>query len=94
VIPDPARTVSKDRVNCPAPSRIRDLNRWCSRVVFAESRHRVAGGLGGPRPGRVGGDAGEVHRAGGVFDDEQDVEPVQERGVDAGEVGRDDSVRL
>lgn len=29
VIPNPARTVSNERVNCPAPSRIRNLNRWC-----------------------------------------------------------------
>ena len=36
------------------------------------SHHEVAGGLGGPLAGRVGGDAGEVHAAGVEFDEEQD----------------------
>jgi len=46
-------------------------------VILAESHHQVAGGLGGPRAGRGGGDPGEMHPSGGVFDDEQDVEPAQ-----------------
>jgi len=63
-------------------------------AVFAESHRQVAGGLGGPGPGGVGGDPGEMYPSGGVFDDEQDVEPAQERGVDTSEVGRDDRFRL
>jgi len=63
-------------------------------VIVGESRQEVAGGLGGPRSGRVGGDPCEVDPACGDFDHEQDVEPVQERGVDTREVGGNDRLRL
>jgi hypothetical protein len=43
---------------------------------------------------RVGGDPCEMDASCGVFDDEQDIEPFQEGGVDAGEVGRDDCFGL
>jgi hypothetical protein len=42
----------------------------------------------------VGGDPGEVYTAGGVLDDDQDVEAAEEDGVDVGEVDRKDRVSL
>jgi len=49
----------------------------------------VAGGLGGPRAGRVGGGTGEEHFAGVHLDEEQDVVAAQECGIDGEEVTRD-----
>ena len=62
--------------------------------MFSEVHHEVAGGLGGPRPGRVGGDACKMDAAGSDFDNEQNVEPAKHRGVDAREVSSEDRVRL
>jgi hypothetical protein len=42
-----------------------------------EVHEQVAGLLGEPGSGEVGGDADDVNPAGGVFDDEEDVQPVQ-----------------
>jgi hypothetical protein len=36
----------------------------------------IAGLLGNPRPGRVGGDASQVHPPAAQFDDEQHVQPL------------------
>ena len=46
-------------------------------VGVVEVHDQVAGLLGEPGCGRVGGDAEDVDAAGGVFDDEECVEPVQ-----------------
>jgi hypothetical protein len=59
-------------------------------MIISKAHDEVAGGLGGPRPRRVGGDPSEVHPPGLHLDHEQDVEPAQQGGVDAGEVGGDD----
>ena len=50
--------------------------------------------LGDPGCGGVGGDAGEVHATGAVFDDDEQVEASEEDGVDVGEVDRADRVGL
>jgi hypothetical protein len=42
----------------------------------------------------MGGDPGDVHAAGGVLDDDQDVDPAEEDGVDVGEVDGEDRVGL
>jgi len=42
----------------------------------------------------VGGDAQDVHAAGGVLDDEEDVEPVQGNRVKVEQVASEDAVRL
>ena len=42
----------------------------------------------------MGGDPGEVHAAAVMLDHDQDVEAVQEDGVDVGEVDGEDRVRL
>ena len=42
-----------------------------------EVHEQVAGLLGQPGPGRVGGDPEQVHAAGGVLDDEERIQPAQ-----------------
>jgi hypothetical protein len=62
--------------------------------VFAEVHEQVAGLLGDPVSGGMGGDSGEVHAATVVLDDEENVEAAQEHGVDVGEVDGEDGVGL
>ena len=50
------------------------------------AEEQVASCLGGPKPGRVGCDASEVHLAGGHVDEEQDVVAAEQGGVDGEEV--------
>ena len=61
--------------------------------ALAEVHEKVAGLLGGPGAGGMGGDPGDVHAATPVFDDDQDVETAREDRVDVGEVDREDRVR-
>ena len=89
-MPESASTVSNDRVKLSGAV----ADQVSEPVIIAEAHEEVAGGLGGPRPGRVGGDPGEVHLAGSDLDDEQDVVSAQGCGVDAREVGRDDACGL
>ena len=51
-------------------------------VGVIEVHQQIAGELGEPGAGRMGGDAEDVHPAGGVLDDEERVEPVQGDRVD------------
>jgi hypothetical protein len=53
------------------------------------SAEQVPCRLGGPRPGRVGGDPGKEHLAGGDVDEEQQVEAAQGCSVDGREVTGD-----
>ncbi len=46
VMPDPASTVSYERVNCPAPSRIKNRNGWS--VLSVMVRLRAAWVVQGP----------------------------------------------
>jgi hypothetical protein len=62
--------------------------------AVAEVHQEVAGLLGDPVAGGVGGDPGDVDAAGGVLDDDQDVEPAEDDGVDVGEVDGEDRVGL
>ena len=57
-------------------------------------RGQVAGCLGGPGSGGVGGDPGDVDASGVEFDEEQDVNPAEGDGVDTEEVGGDHGVGL
>ena len=50
--------------------------------------------MGGPRSGRVGGDAGVEHLAGWDVDEEQDVVAAEQGGVDGEEVAGDGGLRL
>ena len=62
--------------------------------VVAEVHEQVAGLLGDPGPGGVGGDPGDVHAAAAVLDHDEHVEAAEEDGVDVGEVDREDRVGL
>jgi len=53
---------------------------------LAEGEGEVAGLLHGPFAGGVRGDAAEVHPAGAVLDEHQDVQPFQQHGVNVQEV--------
>ena len=62
--------------------------------AIAEIHQQVAGLLGHPGAGWVGGDPGDVHAATLVLDHDEDVEAAQEDGVDVGEVDREDRMSL
>ena len=62
--------------------------------AVAEVHEQVAGLLGDPGAGGMGGDPGEVYAAAAVLDHDQDVEAAQEDGVDVGEVDREDRLGL
>ncbi|HTF48279.1 MAG TPA: hypothetical protein VK735_12590 [Pseudonocardia sp.] len=61
---------------------------------FLQVHGEVAGQLGQPDAGRVRGDAEDADLAGGVFDDEERVEPGQGDGVDVEQVAGEDGVGL
>jgi hypothetical protein len=63
-------------------------------VGVIEIHAEVAGQLGQPGSGGVGGEAEDVDAAGGVLDDEERVEPVQGKGVDMQQVAGQDRVGL
>jgi hypothetical protein len=87
-----ANTVSKAAVNLLSRSRIRKPKP--AGVIF-EVHDQVAGLLGDPGSGGVGGDhPGEVHPAGAVLDHDDEIEQAEEDGVDVGEVDREDRVGL
>jgi hypothetical protein len=87
----PLNTASKAAVNLLSRSRIKKRK---TVGVVLEIDQQVAGLLGDPGAGGVGGDPGEVYVASGVLDDDQDVEAAQEDGVDVGEADRKDRVSL
>jgi hypothetical protein len=61
---------------------------------LAQVHDQVAGLLGGPRRGRVRGDAEDMHPAAGDLHDEQDIQPAQRDGVEVEEVGGQQPRRL
>ena len=85
------KTASKAAVNLLSRSRMRNRKRW---VVSLRSHEQVARLLCEPRSGRVGGDAENVHAAGGVFDDEECVEPAQGDGIEVEHVAGHDGLGL
>jgi len=62
--------------------------------ALAEIHERVPGLLRGPDGGGVGGDAGQVHTATLMLDDEQYVESAQEHGIDVEEIDCGDRLGL
>jgi hypothetical protein len=62
--------------------------------VVVEVHEQIAGLLGDPGTGGVGGNPGDVHAAGAVLDHDEEVEAAEEDGVDVGEVDREDRVGL
>ena len=57
---------------------------------LAEGEGEVAGLLHRPLAGGVGGDAAQMHPAGAVLDEHQDVQSLQQHGVHVEEVDRED----
>ena len=77
-MPSALNTASKEPVNWPARSLIRNLTeaaRW------PRSIRKLRACLCRPRAVGVGGDAGQVNAAGAVLDDDQGVEAPQQHGV-------------
>ena len=62
--------------------------------AITEVHQQVAGLLGDPGAGGVGGDPRDVCTATVVLDHDEDVEAAQEHGVDVGEVDREDRMGL
>ena len=88
LMPSAVNTASKELVNWPARSLIRNLT---GGRALSEVHQEVAGCLRCPGAVRVGGDAGQVDAAGAVLDDDQGVEAPQEHGVHVDEAGREDA---
>ena len=86
-----ANTASKMAVNLLSRSRMKNLN--LGRAV-TEVHQQVAGLLGDPGSGWVGGDTQQVHAAGGMLHDEQNIEPLPQQRVDAKEVCGENAVCL
>jgi hypothetical protein len=57
---------------------------------FVETDRQVAGLLHCPVAGRVRGDAAEMHPAGAMLDEHQDIQPLQQHGVHVQEVDCED----
>jgi hypothetical protein len=85
------KTASKAAVNLASRSRMRNRE---ARHGVVEVHEQVASLLGEPGPGGVGGDAEDVHSTGGVFDDEERVEPVQGDRVEVEQVAGQDCLGL
>lgn len=67
----------------------RRLDRECAACqTVVEVHQEIARLLSDPGTGGVGGDTEEVDAAGGVLDDEEHIEPVQQHRIDAEEVAR------
>jgi hypothetical protein len=86
---------SEDGVECGSEFAVTVADQKSELVgPVAEVHQQVAGLLGDPVAGGVGGDPGEVHAATLVLDHDENVEAAQEHGVDVGEVDREDRVSL
>jgi hypothetical protein len=89
-MPSAANTVSNDAVNW---RRGRGSGTGTCHTV-TEVQHQVAGLLGSPDGGRMGGDAEDVHPSGRDLHNEQHIQPPQRDGVDVEVVGRQQAGRL
>ncbi len=90
-MPSAVNTASKELVNWPARSLIRNLG---GGRALPEVHQDVAGCLRCPRAVRVGGDAGQVDATGAVLDDDQGVDAPQQHSVQVHEVGCEDAAGL
>ena len=87
----PVKTASNAAVNLLSRSRIKEPEPV---GAIAEIHQQVAGLLGDPDIGGMGGDPGDVHAATAVLDHDEDIEAAQEDGVDVGEIYREDRMGL
>lgn len=89
--PAAVNTASKEPVNWPARSLIRNLT---EAARCPRSHQKVAGCLRCPGAVGVRGDAGQVNAAGAVLDDDQGIETPQEHGIHVDEIGRQNAAGL
>jgi hypothetical protein len=87
LVPVAWKTASKEAVKFGPRSRIRNL---MSSNRSPGLRVRVAGLLHGPLAGGVGGDAAQMHLAGAVLDEHQDIQSFQQHGGHGQEAGGED----
>jgi hypothetical protein len=87
LVPVVSDTASNERVKFDPRSRIR--NRMSPNRP-SRLRAKVAGLLHRPIAGRAGGGAAQVHPAGTVLDEHQDVQSPEEHGVHVQEVDGED----
>ena len=92
VLPSMAvKTASNIALNLASRSRIKNRKR---RPASSRSMPRLRASWVSQAPGGVRSDAADVYAAGGVLDDEEDVEPAQGDGVEVEQVAGQDGVRL
>jgi hypothetical protein len=87
LVPAAWKTASNEAVKFDPRSRIRNL---MSSNPLAEGEGEVAGLLRCPDPGRVHGDAAQVHPAATMLDEYQHVPALQQHGVHVQEIDRED----
>src|SRR5215472_4201205 len=85
--PVAVNTASNGAVNLASPVTDQELE---AGGLITEVHQQVAGLLGHPRAGGVGGDARQVDAPGGVFDEEHGMRAAQEHGIDVEEASRQD----
>ncbi len=88
LVPAAWNTASNEAVKFDPRSRIRKLDVL---EPLAEGEGEVAGLLGRPLAGGVGGDTSQMHPAGAVLDEHEDVQSLQQHGVHVEEVDGEDS---
>src|ERR1017187_10553644 len=87
VVPAAWKTASKDAVKFRAAVTDQETE---AREPLAEIHGQVARLLHRPVTGRVGGDAAQVHSAGTVLDENQNVQPGEQHCVDVKKVDGED----
>jgi hypothetical protein len=87
LMPSAWNTASKEPVNWPARSLIRNL----TESLLAQVHQEVTRRLRCPGALRVRGDAGQVGATGAVLDDDQGVEAPEQHGVHVDKIGREDA---
>ena len=90
-MPSAWNTASKEAVNWPARSLIRNLT-GVPRSTRSIRKLRAAWVV--HTPSQVRGDAGQVHAAGVMLDHDQGIETPQQHGVHVGKIGREDAAGL
>jgi hypothetical protein len=89
LVPAAWKTASNEAVKFDPRSRIRNLMS-SNPLAEGEGEGEVAGLLHCPVPGRVHGDAAQVHPAATMLDEYQHVPALQQHGVHVQEIDRED----
>jgi hypothetical protein len=86
--PPAVNTSSKAEENLPSRSRMKNLK---PPARSPRSSQQVPSLLSGPCASRAGGDAQDVHATRLDLHDEQDIQTLEEHGIDVQEVTRQDA---